>query len=46
MSTDMLNTLKSKNVRIDFSFIDGRISMQDCEILSQILSDDCIILLR
>ena len=45
MSTDMLNTLKSKNVRIDFLFIDGRVSVQDCEILSQILSDDCIILL-
>jgi len=45
MSTDMLNTLKSKNVRIDFLFIDGRVSVQDCEILAQILSDDCIILL-
>ena len=45
MSTDMLNTLKSKDVKIDFLFIDGRISMQDCEILAQILSEDCIILL-
>ena len=45
MSTDMLNTLKSKDVKIDFLFIDGRISMQDCDILAQILSEDCIILL-
>jgi predicted O-methyltransferase YrrM len=45
MSTDMLNTLKNKNIKIDFLFIDGRVSTQDCEILAQILSEDCIILL-
>ena len=45
MSTDMLNTLRNKDVKIDFLFIDGRVSVQDCEILTQILTEDCIVFL-
>ena len=45
MSTDMLKKLKDNDVGIDFIFIDGRISKDDCEIIKEISTKDVIFLL-
>ena len=45
MSTAMLGTLQNNREEIDFLFVDGRASVKDCEILSQILTKDSIVVL-
>ena len=42
MSTEMLRKLQEKNIKIDFCFIDGRISNEDCVLLGQVLTDDAV----
>ena len=45
MSTTLLQELKGKGVKLDLVFIDGRISNDDCKILSQVMSDRCVLVL-
>ena len=45
MSTDMLKNLREDKINIDFVFIDGRISNNDCEILREITTKDAIFLI-
>jgi predicted O-methyltransferase YrrM len=45
MSTSLLQELKGKGVKLDLVFIDGRISNDDCKILSEVMSDTCVLVL-
>ena len=42
MSTEMLRRLQEKKIKIDFCFIDGRITNEDCVLLEQILTEDAV----
>ena len=45
MSTDMLGSIAQEGKKVDFMFIDGRISADDCKIMKQVLTDDAVIIL-
>ena len=45
MSTVMLQRLDENNISPDMIFIDGRIGVEDCKILTKICSEDCVFLL-
>ena len=45
MSTALLKELKEKGVKLDLVFIDGRVSNEDCNILSEVMSDRCVLVL-
>lgn len=45
MSTSLLKELKEKGVKLDLVFIDGRVSNEDCSILSEVMSDRCVLVL-
>ena len=45
MSTSLLQELKGRGVKLDLVFIDGRISNDDCKILSEVMSDTCVLVL-
>ena len=45
MSTALLKELKKKGVKLDLVFIDGRVSHEDCNILSEVMSDRCVLVL-
>ena len=42
MSTAMLQSLDENNVSTDMVFIDGRIGVDDCKMLTKICSEDCV----
>lgn len=45
MSTDMLKTLQEQSAKLDFCFIDGRVSNEDCELLGQLFTEDAVIVI-
>ena len=45
MSTDLLRKLHNDGVTVDLVFIDGRIGADDCSLLTQVCSDDCVFVL-
>ena len=45
MSTVMLQRLDEDNISPDMVFVDGRIGVDDCNILTKICSEDCVFLL-
>ena len=44
-STDVLKTILSEGKKLDLVFIDGRISQEDCNLLSQLVSQNCVFVL-
>lgn len=45
MSTEMLEKIREQNFKIDFCFIDGRITNEDCVLLEQLFTDDAVIVI-
>ena len=45
MSTDMLKKLKEEGITVDFMFIDGRLGAEDCSLITDISSEDCVLVL-
>ncbi len=44
-STDLLKKIHSEGKKLDLIFIDGRISPEDCQLFSQVMSPNCVFVL-